>query len=110
MDIDRAGLPTQLAFRSEVKAEAVVQNTQLQKIVRYYISNNGGKITKRHPDGREIQVEAGQWLQTVVNKLDPTTDADFFDINYKYYLDEIYKQIEGIEKVTPKSFTQLTLF
>ena len=110
MDIDRAGMSTDYAFRVAVKAEAVVQHTPLQKIVRYFISKNGGKIVKRHPDGREIQVEAGQWLQTVVNKLDPTTDADFFDINYKYYLEEIYKQIEGIEKFKPQSFTQLTLF
>lgn len=90
--------------------DSIVNYTPLQKIVRYYISNNGGKITKKHPDGREIQVEAGQWLQTVVNKLNPTADADLFDINHKYYLEEIYKQIEGIEKEKHNSFTQLTLF
>jgi hypothetical protein len=90
--------------------EGVFNLTRLQKIVRYFISNSGGKIVKRHPDGREIQVESGQWLQTVVNKLDPAIPIDQYDINFTYYLEEINKQIEGIEKIRPKSFTQLLLF
>jgi len=83
---------------------------RLQKIVRYYVSNNGGKIVKCHPDGREIQVESGSWLQSVVNRIDPSTHIDQYDINYNYYLEEINKQIEGIEKLKPKEFTQLLLF
>lgn len=83
---------------------------KLQKIVRYYVSNNGGKIVKCHPDGREIQVESGSWLQSVVNRIDPAVPIDKYDINYSYYLEEIYKQIAGIEKVKPKAFTQLLLF
>jgi hypothetical protein len=110
VNIDWAGVPLQLAFNQAVKSEAVVQNTTLQKIVRYFISNNGGKITKKHPDGREIQVEAGQWMQTVMNKIDSTIPLDEYDINFKYYLEEIWKQIEGIEKVRLNTFKQLTLF
>jgi hypothetical protein len=83
---------------------------KLQKIVRYYVSRNGGKIVKCHPDGREIQVESGSWLQTVVNRLDPTVPIENYDINYSYYLEEINKQIEGIEIYKPKAFTQLLLF
>lgn len=94
--------------RSITKGELKIQ--RLQKIVRYYVSNNGSKIVKCHPDGREIQVESGQWLQTVINYVDPNMSIDQCDINYSYYLEEINKQIEGIEKVKPKSFTQLLLF
>ena len=90
--------------------DGAFQLNRLQKIVRYYISNSGGKIVKRHPDGREIQVESGQWLQNVVNKLDPAISIDQYDINYSYYLEEINKQIEGIERQRPKTFTQLLLF
>lgn len=90
------------------KGELVVN--RLQKIVRYYVSNNGGKIVKCHPDNREIQVESGQWLQTVVNRIDPAVPLENYDINFSYYLEEIYKQIAGIEKVKPKAFTQLLLF
>lgn len=83
---------------------------RLQKIVRYYVSKNGGKIVKCHPDGREIQVESGSWLQTVVNRIDSAVSIDQYDINYSYYLEEINKQIEGIEVYKPKAVTQLLLF
>ena len=65
-----------------------VINTKQQKIVRYYISNEGGKLVKCHNDGREIQVESGEWLQTVVNKLDVGVSFNSYDINKKYYLEE----------------------
>ena len=87
-----------------------VFNNKLQKIIRYYISNNGSKLVKCHQDGREIQVESGEWLQTTVNQLDPSKPFDFYDINKKYYLQEIYKEIEGIQTVTFNKFTQLSLF
>ena len=90
--------------------DSFVQTNTLQKIVRYFISNGGCKLVKAHPDGRQIQVEAGQWMQTVVNKLASSDTADMFDINYSYYLEEIYKQIDGMEKNRANSFTQLTLF
>jgi hypothetical protein len=85
-------------------------NDKLQKIVRYYISNTGGKMVKCHSDGREIQVESGEWLQTTVNKLDASKAYDTYDINKKYYLEEIYKEIEGIQAVTFNKSTQLSLF
>jgi len=83
---------------------------RLQKIVRYYVSNDGSKLVKCNKDGREIQVEAGQWLQTVINKIDPEIPFNTYDINTQYYLEEIYKQITQIEKEKPRSFTQLSLF
>jgi hypothetical protein len=85
-------------------------NNKLQKIIRYYVSNNGSKLVKCHNDGREIQVESGEWLQTTVNKLDATKPFDSYDINKKYYLEEIYKEIEGIQAVSFKKVTQLSLF
>lgn len=85
-------------------------NNKLQKIVRYYVSNDGCKLVKCHQDGREIQVESGEWLQTTVNKLDASKPFDKYDINKKYYLEEIYKEIEGIQKVSFKLATQLSLF
>ena len=87
-----------------------VFNKRLQKIIRYFVSSDGNKLVKCHNDGREIQVEAGNWLQTVINKIDNSVPFENYDINKKYYLDEIYKQIEQIQKVTYKKFTQLELF
>ena len=94
--------------RQLIKGEVI--NTKQQKIVRYYISNEGGKLVKCHNDGREIQVESGEWLQTVVNKLDAGVSFNSYDINKKYYLEEIYKQIEQIQELTFKSVKQLSLF
>jgi hypothetical protein len=90
--------------------KGVLTTNRLQKIVRYYVSKNGGKIVKCHPDGREIQVESGSWLQTVVNRIHPSVPIEEYDINYSYYLEEINKQIEGIEVYKPRAFTQLALF
>lgn len=104
------GLDTERAFNITVKKLSVVQKTKLQKIIRYFVSNQGNKIIKCHPDGREIQVESGPWLQKVVNKLDPDKPFAEYDINKQYYLDEIYKQIEQIHQVKETSWTQLSLF
>lgn len=106
----KAKAPWYYEERAVINGEVVTK--RLQKIVRYYISKSGGKIVKCHDTeiNREIQAESGQWLQTVVNEIDPNLTIESYDINYSYYLEQIYKQIEGIEKVKPNSFTQLSLF
>ena len=71
------------------------QEDELQKINRYYISNQGKKIIKRNPDGREIQLEAGKWLQTIYND-QSTKPWEEYNINEKYYLDAIEKEINNI--------------
>ena len=98
----------QFVDRQLIKGEVI--NTKQQKIIRYYISNTGGKLVKCHQDGREIQVESGEWLQTTVNKLDASKAYDTYDINLKYYLEEIYKEIEGIQELSFNKATQLSLF
>ena len=94
--------------RSLVKGQLVTN--KLQKIVRYYVTKTGNKIIKCHPDGREMQVEAGQWMQKVVNEIDPSLPFENYDIDMDYYLENIYKQIEQINKIKHCSFTQLSLF
>jgi hypothetical protein len=81
-----------------------------QKIVRYYVSNKGGKLVKCHPDGRLIQVESGPWLQTTINQINETVPFDSYSINKSYYLEQIYKEITQIEKERSLSSTQLSLF
>ena len=84
----------------------IVEKKQ-QKICRYFISKNGYKIVKKHNDGREIQVEAGKWMQTVMNK---KVDVSFDQINLDYYVENIYKEIHNIDKTSKQEFEQLTLF
>lgn len=88
--------------------QSLIVNKQ-QKIVRYFISNNGSKLVKCHSDGREIQVEAGQWMQRIVNKIDINTKFEDYDIDFKYYLENIYKEINQIEKQRQGEYTQLSL-
>ena len=80
--------------------------TKLQETIRYYISNKGSKIIKTNRgDKREIQVEAGKWLQsTMINYEEKPFEK--YDINYDYYLEKIKKEIESLEPST----NQLSLF
>jgi hypothetical protein len=91
--------------------ESVIKNTKLQKLNRYYISKTGHKIIKYNPDGREIQTEAGKWRQTLCNNMG-TIDSDInnLDINYEYYLERIYKEIETISSINKHGYVQGTLF
>jgi len=78
----------------------------LQHTIRYYISNNGCKIIKTNIlDKREIQVEAGKWMQTVfIDYVDKPIED--YGINYEFYLEKIRKEIDGLEP----NKNQLSLF
>ena len=70
--------------------------TELQDTIRYYISDKGKKIVKTHKeDGRQIQNQAGQWLQTVFNKYEKKAWEDY-NVEDSFYLQEIYKEINNI--------------
>jgi hypothetical protein len=97
-------------FEERYMEEGMLHNKRLQKIVRYFVSNEGSKLVKCHNDGREIQVEAGQWLQTTINYIDNNKPFSEYDIDTEYYLQYIYDEINEIEKVKSRAFTQLTLF
>ena len=87
-------------------------NTHIQKLNRYYISNQGVKIVKVHNDGREIQAEAGRWMQTICNDITPFKNKSFeeLDINKQYYLERIYKEIENITFTSRYNVVQGSLF
>ena len=78
----------------------------LQHTIRYFVSNSGSKIIKKNnTDGREIQVEAGKWMQTTMIDY-IKKDFSEYNINTKYYLESIYKEIRSLEPIN----NQLTLF
>jgi hypothetical protein len=79
--------------------------TDLQKTVRYYVSEKGSKLMKHNRlDGRKNQVEAGQWVQTVFNVYEEKPWDDY-GVNDKYYLEKIYKEIKSL---MPERFTNQT--
>ncbi len=78
----------------------------LQHTIRYFVSNSGSKIIKKNnTDGREIQVEAGKWMQTTMIDYEEKEFSEY-DINFKYYLENIYKEIRSLEPINH----QLSLF
>ena len=86
----------------------VFHEESLQKINRYYISKTGAKIVKvNKKDQREIQLEAGRWLQEVFNDIKIQPKWENYNIDKKYYLDAIEQEINSIIDV---STNQLKLF
>jgi hypothetical protein len=79
---------------------------KVQHTIRYFISNTGSKVIKKNnTDNREIQIEAGKWLQTLMIDYKDKPFSEY-DINYDYYLDKINKEIRDLEPI----ITQLSLF
>jgi len=92
--------------RSVIKG--VFNQKDLQKINRYYISKKGVKIIKVNKiDQREIQLEAGKWLQVLFNKINLETKWENYNIDNAYYMEAIEQEINNILNV---SSNQLKLF
>lgn len=93
-------------FASTCIVDGNVVQEELQHVIRYYISNKGCKIIKKNKtDNREIQTEAGRWLQTVYN-VHSDKEWATYDINESYYLQAIEKEIDNISQAV----SQLNLF
>lgn len=67
-----------------------------EKVCRYFISNKGGKLIKDFKDSRRERVHAKE-LQNCLNKI-VDEDVKSYDINYKFYIKEVHKIINLIEK------------
>ena len=79
-----------------VKDGKVCKNN-LQKTLRYLITETGSKLVKTNvTDGREMKLEAGPWLQTVFNVY---VEKDFKDYNIKksYYQVQINKELNNMQ-------------
>ena len=84
-------------FQETCVVNGEIQTRMLSKIVRYYISNSGCKIVKHNTmDDRDIQIEAGEALQTEFNQYIEKPWEEY-NINDDYYLDKIYQEIANIQ-------------
>ena len=93
-------------FQQTCVSKDGIVKTNLQKTLRYYISDKGCKIYKvNKSDKREIQIEAGPWMQELFNVYEDKPWNDY-NINEKFYLDKIYREINNIIKKP----SQLKLF
>jgi len=83
-------------FRQTCVTNAIITHEDLQNTIRYYVSKGGCKIVKvNKSDGREIQLEAGLWMQQIFNKAVKKKWEDY-DVDDDYYLSYIYKEIANI--------------
>jgi hypothetical protein len=83
-------------YYAEYLKDSKSEIINLQPTIRYFVSNKGVKLIKHNKsDGRKSKVEAGPWLQTlfIESKEKP---FDEYDINYKYYLSKINKEIQNL--------------
>ena len=88
------------------------------KLIRYYISNAGEKLLKiKNPEcttnaAPVSQVDAGEWVATVCNKL--TKDHPLDNINYNYYIEKANRIADNIlyegRRHKQRDLNQLTLF
>lgn len=85
-----------------------LQETELQKTIRFYVSKSGSKIIKENlSDGRKINVVSGRWLQTVYNQ-HAEQPFESYGIDDSFYLERIYKELRSM---VPENFNhQLSLF
>lgn len=80
------------------------KKTIYNKLIRYYISNEGEKLYKiKNPECQTraaamSQVEAGEWLAKVVNYLPKFVEKDDMDINYDYYIERARNIVVKIER------------
>lgn len=82
-------------------------NEKVTRINRYYMSNKGKNLYKqRYIDGSLIGSKISLCANSAVTIYNKFDDKDISErnINYNYYLNEIYKII------TPMKFKQLSLF
>lgn len=81
-----------------------LDNSSVQKTLRYYMSKKGCKILKVKDD-KVIKIEASKSLERIMNKY-VEKSFDDYEIDTLYYLREIRKEITKIE---PATQTQLLL-
>jgi hypothetical protein len=106
-------------FHYEGVNKTTGEKTMYNKLIRYYVSNTGEKLLKvKNPECQSnavdiSQVEAGDWLMHVCNKL--TKDHPLDNVNYDYYIERaeriIHKiQLEGKRRKVNIDKNQLSLF
>ena len=80
------------------KFKAIYVDTEqheVQRNVRFYVSNNGGQLFKQSPEMKLNNLCAGNRV-TILNTLDDT-NINLRDINYNYYYEEALKIIDPIQ-------------
>lgn len=106
-------------FHYEGVNKTTGEKTVYNKLIRYYVSNTGEKLLKvKNPECQSnavdvSQVEAGDWVMHVCNKL--TKDHPLDNVNHAYYIERaeriVHKiQLEGKRRKIVINPNQMSLF
>ena len=90
---------TQNIGKKYTAAYVDTEEHDIQRNVRFYVSNRGGYLFKKEISGKLNNLCAGNKV-TVLNTLDDTP-IEFRDINYNYYYQEVMKIIDPIQLGIP---------
>ena len=88
------------SFHYEGTNRSTGETTVYNKLIRYYVSNDGDKIFKiKNPECQTraapiSQVEAGEWVCKVCNYLPRNSKVD--NINYDYYIEKANRLVTKI--------------
>jgi hypothetical protein len=88
------------SFHYEGTNRSTGKTTVYNKLIRYYVSNDGDKIFKiKNPECQTraapiSQVEAGEWVCKVCNYLPRNSKVD--NINYDYYIEKANRLVTKI--------------
>lgn len=88
------------SFHYEGTNRTTGETTVYNKLIRYYVSNNGDKIFKiKNPECNTraaaiSQIEAGEWVCKVCNYLPKSSSTD--NVNYEYYIEKANRIVTKI--------------
>lgn len=88
------------SFHYEGTNRTTGETTVYNKLIRYYVSNNGDKIFKiKNPEcntraAAVSQIEAGEWVCKVCNYLPKRSSTD--NVNYEYYIEKANRIVTKI--------------
>jgi len=84
------------------------ESTIYDRMIRYFVSNDGSKLIKVKNDGSEADgndvtnCEAGGWKCTIANTIDENVPIEKYNINYKYYIDKAEEVVSDLERGSQK--------
>jgi hypothetical protein len=88
------------SFHYEGTNRTTGETTVYNKLIRYYVSNDGDKIFKiKNPEcitraAAVSQIEAGEWVCKVCNYLPKRSKVD--NVNYDYYIEKANRLVTKI--------------
>ena len=84
-------------FREVLAKDGDIIETDIQKTMRYLVTNDGSKLVKHNKeDGRQSMVEAGKCKETLFNTYEEKPFKEY-DLNTDFYLKKINKEIKGLQ-------------